>query len=71
MVLSVEEILSWSAFPRRLFCWLQGRLKERKITKTLVFKNLPKGALSRVTDERKVVIVTVSYLRAMVHVPFS
>ena len=39
---SVEDILSWSAFPRRLFCRLQERLTERKITKTLVFKNLTK-----------------------------
>ena len=31
---SVEDILSWSAFPRRLFCRLQERLTERKITKT-------------------------------------
>ena len=40
---SVEDILSWSAFPRRLFCRLQERLTERKITKTLLFKNLTKG----------------------------
>ena len=31
---SVQDILSWSAFPRRLFCRLQERLTERKITKT-------------------------------------
>ena len=39
--ISVEDILSWSAFPRRFFCRLQERLTERK--KTLVFKNLTKG----------------------------
>ena len=69
--ISVEDILSWSAFPRRFFCRLQERLTERK--KTLVFKNLTKGGggggLSRVTDESKVVIVTVSYLTEMLHVP--
>ena len=70
---SVEDILSWSAFPRRLFCRLQERLTERKITKTLLFKNLTKGGgggggVSRVTDESKVVIVTVSYLTKMLHV---
>ena len=32
--ISVQDILSWSAFPRRLFCRLQERLTERKITKT-------------------------------------
>ena len=65
---SVEDILSWSAFPRRLFCRLQERLTERK--KTLVFKNLTGGGGgSRVTEESKVVIVTVSYLTEMLHVP--
>ena len=39
--ISVEDILSWSAFPRRFFCRLQERLTERK--KNLVFKNLTKG----------------------------
>ena len=76
---SVEDILSWSAFPRRLFCRLQERLTERKITKTLLFKNLTKGGggggggggVSRVTDKSKVVIVTVSYLTEMIHVPCS
>ena len=72
---SVEDILSWSAFPRRLFCRLQERLTERK--KTLVFKNLTGGGGgggggewegSRVKDESKVVIVTVSYLTEMLHV---
>ena len=32
--ISVQDVLSWSAFPRRLFCRLQERLTERKITKT-------------------------------------
>ena len=70
---SVEDILSWSTFPRRLFCRLQERLTERK--KTLVFKNLTGGGggggggVSRVTEESKVVIVTVSFLSAMLHAP--
>ena len=71
--ISVQDILSWSAFPRRLFCRLQERLTERKITKTKVFKNLTKGGwgvvVSRVTEESKVVIVTVSFLSAMLRAP--
>ena len=50
---SVEDILSWSAFPRRLFCRLQERLTERKITKTLLFKTLTKGGGGGVSSYRQ------------------